>query len=95
MAETAENYARIQALQQTNRGNIMALAQCTALIAKIDCQFNTTKGRPWKVKTGQEFWVTSPIYKNAAGCYIDRKGKGCSNSGLYLTIDQLQQVFDV
>lgn len=73
----------------------MQLTQCTALIAKIDCQFNTTKGRPWKVKTGQEFWVTSPTYKNAAGCYIDRKGKGCSNSGLYLAIDQLQQVFHV
>ena len=73
----------------------MQLTQCAALTAKIDCQFNTTKGRPWKVKTGQSFWVTSPTYKNTAGCYIDRKGKGCSNSGLYLTIDQLQQVFDV
>lgn len=71
------------------------MQQCTELTAKIDCQFNTTKGRPWKVKAMQKFWVTSPTYNNADGCMIDRKGKGSPNSGLYLTLDQISQVFYV
>lgn len=73
----------------------MQLIQGNRLVAKIDCQFNKAKGRAWKVKVGQEFWVTSPTYRNTEGCTIDRKGKGCSNSGLYLTIEQIRQVFYV
>ena len=71
------------------------MQQCTELTAKIDCQFNTTKGRPWKVKAMQKFWVTSPTYNNADGCMIDRKGKGSPNSGIYLTLEQISQVFYV
>ena len=71
------------------------MQQCTELIAKIDCQFNITKGRPWKVKAMQKFWVTSPAYNNENGCTIDRKGKGCTNSGIYLTYEQIKQVFHV
>lgn len=71
------------------------MRQCTELIAKIDCQFNTSKGRPWIVRAGQKFWVTSAAHNNAEGCKIDRKGKGSVNSGIYLTNDQLEQVFNV
>lgn len=70
------------------------MRQCTELIAKIDCQFKTDKGRSWKVRVGQKFWVTSPAYNNADGCSIDRKGKGSANSGLYLTLDQISQAFN-
>lgn len=71
------------------------MQQCTELIAKTDCQFKTSKGRPWIVKVGQKFWVTSATYNNAEGCKIDRKGKGSVNSGIYLTNYQLEQVFYV
>lgn len=65
------------------------------LIAKLDCQFNIGAGRPWQVKAGQKFWVTSATYKNIEGCMVDRKGKGTINSGVYLTKGQIAQVFDV
>lgn len=71
------------------------MQQCAELVAKIDCQINTSKGRPWIVRSGQKFWVTSPAHNNAEGCKIDRKGKGSVNSGIYLTKEQLEQVFSV
>lgn len=71
------------------------MRQCTELLAKIDCQFNTSKGRPWIVRAGQKFWVTSAAHNNAEGCKIDRKGKGYPNSGIYLTLDQISRVFHV
>jgi len=73
----------------------MQLTQCHELIAKSDYTLTHGRGRPWEVKAQQKFWVTSPTYKNEAGAMLDRIGKGCANSGLYLTNDQILQVFHV
>lgn len=73
----------------------MQLQQCRELTAKIDCTFAVTKGRAWKVKASQKFWVTSAFHNNTEGCMIDRKGKGFCNSGLYLTNSQILEVFAV
>ena len=71
------------------------MVQGSELVAKLDCRFNMGAGRPWKIKTGQKFWITSATYKNVEGCTVDRKGKGTINSGVYLTLEQIAQVFDV
>ena len=76
-------------------GKTMQLPQCHELTAKIDCTFTVTKGRAWKVKASQKFWVTSAFHNNTGGCMIDRKGKGFCNSGLYLTNSQILEVFAV
>ena len=88
------------AIKQSNipnqfTGAPMQLQQCRELIAKIDCTFTVTKGRAWKVKASQKFWVTSAFHNNTEGCMIDRKGKGYCNSGLYLTNSQILEVFAV
>ena len=76
-------------------GKPLQLPQGRELLAKIDCTFTVMKGRAWKVKASQKFWVTSATYNNSEGCMIDRKGKGYCNSGLYLTNSQILAVFAI
>lgn len=90
--QTADKQSNIP---NTFTGKTMQLPQCHGLTAKIDCTFTVTKGRAWKVKASQKFWVTSAFHNNSEGCMIDRKGKGFCNSGLYLTNSQILEVFAV
>lgn len=69
------------------------MKQGTEITAKVDCTIVPATGRKVSIKVGQQFVVTSPEYKNAGGCMIDRKSSAKINTGYYFSLDQIKEIF--
>jgi hypothetical protein len=75
----------------------MTYAQCDILIAKQSFQLKVAgqRGRPVSVRIGDRFWVTSATYRNVETVKIDRKGKGNIGDGYLLTVEFINNLFEV